>query len=442
MKISTILGLAGAACAQQSAYGQCGGSGYTGSTECVSGFSCAYVNGWYSQCQPGAAATTAPVTANTSITTSAKPVPTSSRQLNGTTTSKTLPIATSSSFSKTDGLQFSIDGVTSYFAGTNSYWMAFQMNNDDIDLALDHIKDSGLKILRVWGFNDVTTTPDSNTVWFQSFVSGQDPVINTGANGLQRLDYVVKAAESRGIKLIINFVNNWTDYGGMAAYMTYYLGSASSETNAAWYNSTDIQTQYKTYIKTVVSRYANSTAVFAWELANEPRCKGCETSVIYDWATSISAYIKSLDPNHMVTLGDEGFGLSGGTSYPYTYGEGVDFVKNLDIETIDFGALHLYPSSWGVTNDFGNEWITAHGAACATAGKPCLFEEYGVTSDHCNVEKPWQETALSTEGIAGDLFWDFGDTLSGGKTSDDGNTIFYDTDDWTCLVTDHVSQIG
>lgn len=59
----------------------------------------------------------------------------------------------------------------------------------------------------------------------------------------------------------------------MAAYMNYYGGSENPE----WYNNTQIQTQYKKYIKTVVSRYSNSSAVFAWELANEPRCNGCET---------------------------------------------------------------------------------------------------------------------------------------------------------------------
>lgn len=31
-------------------------------------------------------------------------------------------------------------------------------------------------------------------------------------------------------------------------------------------------------------------------------------------------------------------------SYPFTYYEGVDFEKNLQIPTIDFGTLHLYPS--------------------------------------------------------------------------------------------------
>jgi len=47
----------------------------------------------------------------------------------------------------------------------------------------------------------------------------------------------------------------------------------------------------------------------------------------------------------MVTLGDEGFGLSGDSSYPYQTGEGHDWVKLLNIPSIDFGTYHLYPSS-------------------------------------------------------------------------------------------------
>lgn len=110
-----------------------------------------------------------------------------------------------------------MDGKTGYFAGTNSYWIGFLTNNADVDLVMSHLQTSGLKILRVWGFNDVNSTPGSGNVWYQS-LSGSTPTINTGANGLQRLDYVVKSAEAHGIKLIINFVNNWDDYGGIKAY--------------------------------------------------------------------------------------------------------------------------------------------------------------------------------------------------------------------------------
>ena len=43
----------------------------------------------------------------------------------------------------------------------------------------------------------------------------------------------------------------------------------------------------------------------------------------------------------------EGFGLATDSdgSYPFTYGEGLNFTMNLGISTIDFGTFHLYPNS-------------------------------------------------------------------------------------------------
>jgi mannan endo-1,4-beta-mannosidase len=214
------------------------------------------------------------------------------------TTTTTKATASATGFPTTNGLEFEIDGKTNYFAGSNSYWIGFLTNNDDVDLVFDHMAESGLRILRVWGFNDVNTVPSSGTVYYQLLKDGT-ATINTGADGLQRLDYVVASAEARNVKLIINFVNNWSDYGGMAAYVTAFGGSQTS-----WYTNTAAQTAYRAYIKAVVSRYIDSPAVFAWELANEPRCKGCNTSVLYNWIKSTSAYIKSLDSKHMVAIGD------------------------------------------------------------------------------------------------------------------------------------------
>ncbi|KAI3324489.1 carbohydrate-binding module family 1 [Xylariaceae sp. AK1471] len=430
-----LVALAGTASADIALYGQCGGLTYSGETTCVSGAHCQYMNDYYSQCTPGAgSATTTLITTTTKVTTTTPTTKTTSTK----TTTTTAGAPSSTSFASAVGLKFQIDGKVGYFAGTNSYWIGFLTNNADVDKALNDLQSAGLKILRVWGFNDVTSDPGSGTVWYQK-LSASGSTINTGANGLQRLDYVVSAAEKRGIKLIINFVNNWSDYGGMAAYVTAFGGSATS-----WYTNTAAQTQYKAYIKAVVSRYAQSSAVFAWELANEPRCNGCATSVITKWASDTSAYIKSLDSKHMVTLGDEGFGLATGTdgSYPFSYNEGGDFEANLKIATLDFGTFHLYPNSWGTSYDWGNTWVKAHAAACKAAGKPCLFEEYGAPSDHCNIESPWQKTSLAADGMAGDLFWQLGTTLSNGQTSNDGNTIYTGSSDWTCLVTNHVAAIG
>lgn len=72
----------------------------------------------------------------------------------------------------------------------------------------------------------------------------------------------------------------------------------------------------------------------------------------------MSAYIKSLDSSHYVSLGDEGFFNRGSSqTYPYQGGEGVDFEANLRISTLDYGTFHLYTNSWGQTYDWGNGWI-------------------------------------------------------------------------------------
>ncbi|KAL5049069.1 hypothetical protein BDW71DRAFT_165319 [Aspergillus fruticulosus] len=355
-----------------------------------------------------------------------------------TTPSPTPTPSASGSFATTSGIQFVIDGEAGYFPGSNAYWIGFLKNNSDVDHVFDRVASSGLRILRVWGFNDVNTVPTDGSVYFQLHQNGKS-TINTGKDGLQRLDYVVQSAEKHGIKLIINFVNYWDDYGGMNAYVKAYGAADKTE----WFENEDIQAAYQAYIEAVVGRYIDSPAVFAWELANEPRCKGCETSVMHNWTAETSAFIKGLDAKHLVCIGDEGFGLDTGSdgSYPFLYSEGSDFAAALSIDTIDFGTIHLYPDSWDRNNSWGNLWITSHAAACAAAGKPCLLEEYGVTSDHCAIEKQWQHTARNATGIAADLYWQFGDKLSGGLSPNDGHTLYYGSEQFECLVTEHVEAI-
>lgn len=49
----SIFSLAVAVAAQQSPYGQCGGSSYAGPTSCTAGYICTSYNPYYYQCIPG-----------------------------------------------------------------------------------------------------------------------------------------------------------------------------------------------------------------------------------------------------------------------------------------------------------------------------------------------------------------------------------------------------
>lgn len=305
------------------------------------------------------------------------------------------------------------------------------------------------KVLRVWGFGDVNTLPDPsngdpNKVYFQ-VLNSTGSYINFGPDGLQRLDYAVSSAEKHGVKLVLNFINNWNDYGGINAYTTAFGANATE-----WFTDATSQKVYRNYIDVLVNRYKKSTAIFAWELGNEPRCKGCPTSVITKWAADVSKYIKSLDPGHLVTLGDEGWfapgtALSGDDgSYAYSGSEGVDFVANLGISTLDYGTFHLYPDSWGYEYPWGNDWIIQHDEVGKKSGKPVILEEYGAPfpGNHTPIYKPWQDTVVKS-GVAADQVWQFGthDLSVPGESLGDVNSIYFNESEYKVLGFEHAATM-
>jgi len=241
--------------------------------------------------------------------------------------------------------QFMKDGQPFKFVGTNAYWLPSLESDDDIQNTLHNIASMGIKVVRTWAFNDVTEIPQNGT-WFQLIANGTTS-INNGTNGLQRLDAVVSAAEKEGISLIMSLTNNWNpqpltdntplvpvagsfrrdvtvgtgndlnrntlsnDYGGMDAYVREF---GTSKNHDEFYLNNSIINIFNNYTKQVVSRYVNSPAILAWELANDARCNSsiaatavCQTTTVTQWHATVANFVKSVDPNHLVSSGVQGF---------------------------------------------------------------------------------------------------------------------------------------
>ncbi|KAL4254228.1 glycosyl hydrolase 5 (cellulase A) family protein [Abortiporus biennis] len=410
--------------AQQPEWGQCGGIGWTGGTTCVAGTVCTKQNDYYSQCLPGVATTSAPSTTTSQPATSTPPSTTTAP-----TTTVSAPAPTG--FVGVSGQKFVLNGQTYTVVGANSYWVGLMgLSTANMNASFADIAKAGGTTVRTWGFNEVTSP---NGDYYQSWSNGV-PTVNTGATGLQNFDNVVAAAKANGIRLIVALTNNWSDYGGMDVYVQQLLGSSDHD---YFYTNANVQAAYQNYVKTFVSRYVNEPTIMAWELSNEPRCKGstgtwtgtCTTTTVTNWASTMSAFIKSIDPNHLVAIGDEGFfNEPGNPSYPYQGTEGVDFTANLAIKTIDFGTFHAYPISWGQTSDptgWGVQWIKDHQTAQAAANKPVILEEFGVTDSQATTYTAWY-SAIESSGLTGDLIWQAGSHLSTGSTPDDGYAIYPD----------------
>ncbi|OCH95076.1 glycoside hydrolase [Obba rivulosa] len=421
--------------AQSAEWGQCGGIGWTGATTCVSGTVCTELNSYYFQCLPGAASSSVPAQPTTPPVTS---TPTAAP------TSTVAPGPVPTGFVKTSGQNFVLNGETYTLVGANSYWVGLMgYSTSDMNKAFSDIAATGATTVRTWGFNEVTTASgDYYNLW-----SGSTATVNTGPTGLENFDNVVAAAKANGLRLIVALTNNWDNYGGMDVYVQQILNSADHD---LFYTNSEVISAYQSYVKTFVSRYVDEPGILAWELANEPRCTGstgtstgtCTTKTITQWIETMSAYIKSIDSNHLVAVGDEGFFNDPSSSdYPYQGGEGIDFNANLNISTIDFGTFHLYPQSWGESepSTWGSQWITDHSTSQKSANKPVIVEEFGSTSDQEDVYTAWYSTIIST-GLTGDLIWQAGSDLSNGDTPNDGYAIYPGTDVYT-LDTQHAAAL-
>ncbi|KAL8678343.1 MAG: hypothetical protein Q9186_005300 [Xanthomendoza sp. 1 TL-2023] len=358
------------------------------------------------------------------------------------------PTPAFSTVSPTNKRLFQLEGKTQYFAGTNAWWLGHLQKNEDVDIAVSQIAATGYKVARVWGFGTTNDPGKPYDVWYQVLNSSGQYFNHDPVTGIARLDYALAAAQKKGIQLILPLLNNFDALGGINTYTNVYGGSHND-----FYTNPRAQAAYKNYIKFIVNRYKSSSAIFSWELCNEPRCPGCNPSVITKWASDISAYIKSLDRTHMVSLGDEGwFTATSATTIPnyeqsYAYGgyEGVDFQANLAIKTLDFGTFHLYPNQWGYNFTWGNTWIEQHNAVGKALGKPVMLEEYAVPqgelADRVAILLKWQETVVKKTSVAADAAWQFGTVFPSGATPLDEYAVFWNSSELEVVGVQHAREM-
>ncbi|KAJ3856031.1 glycoside hydrolase family 5 protein [Lentinula lateritia] len=263
-----------------------------------------------------------------------------------TVPTKTVKRADSSQFVTTQGSKFFVNGSEFPIIGTNAYWLQALNEEQDIINTFSNISALGIKVVRAWGFNDVTEIPETGT-WFQLIANGTTSV-NTGANGLQKLDMIIKHAESFGIYVLLTLTNNWAplatdnltesidglkssvqsravvdtfnasrprnflsnDYGGMDVYVRQF----GLQTHDEFYTNQTVLNAFMNYTTQIVTRYVDSPAVLAWELANDARCNSsvaasatCTPQTVTQWHSTVAQHIKALDPNHLISSGTQGF---------------------------------------------------------------------------------------------------------------------------------------
>jgi hypothetical protein len=212
------------------------------------------------------------------------------------------------SFVTRDGASVTLYGVPFRFVGVNAYDSAGDPAIYQCGTRLR--TESGAKVVRFWAFQQYTA----------------------GGTNWSALDRVIRLAREHNLKLIPVLENQWAEctQGGYKfddwyarGYLSPYGGYALS---------------YREYLRRVLQRYRDEPTIMAWSLMNEPESKSASGTPapepLYSFAQDVSALAKSLDPNHLVTLG-----VAGGAQ-PGVRGDSYEQLHSL--ETIDFAEFHDY----------------------------------------------------------------------------------------------------
>lgn len=351
------------------------------------------------------------------------------------------PVAEESEFVTRQGSQLMLAGRPFRFVGTNAYFLQPEMaygNAAGVVETLDTMVELGLSVARVWAFNDHDPEQDPAAIQVAPGVYREESLV--------ALDRVVAEAKQRNIRLILTLVNYWPDYGGVNRYVAWCNCNASA---SDFYTDERMKGWYRDYVTMLVNRtntvtgipYRDEPTILALELGNELRNPGGRPEDLLAWQEEMAAYIKSLDPNHLVADGGEGFDdapdLYPGLSNPYAVrgGEGASYHRLVDLPSIDLVSYHLYPSKWGLDDD-GDVviWIRVHEALAQQAGKVAYLGEYGVAEEdtlRAATFDRWLTTALADNRSTGSLVWGL---VYESRPDYDGFSVYCPTQVETCAI--------
>ena len=275
--------------------------------------------------------------------------------------------------------QFVKDGSPYYFIGTNFWYgpiLASEGRGGDrerLTRELDSLCSMGVRNLRVLVGSDGP----------EGVYTKVEPVLQYAPGRyndtlLRGLDYFLVELGKRDMEAVLYLNNAW--------YVDYVAGFMKSDT---------ARTLFRRYVMDIISRtntvtgkaYRDDPAIFSWQICNEPRPFGADNKEVFrDWLISTAELIKSIDPNHMVSVGSEG-----------KYGCEVDLGLWEEIGRsphIDYLNIHIWPFNWGWTTredmasgnvtpavELSREYLQEHLEVARRMGKPLVVEEFGFPRD-------------------------------------------------------------
>ena len=268
------------------------------------------------------------------------------------------------------------------------------------------------------------------------------------ARVISGLDVLLAEMGKRNMKAVVYLSNNWEWSGGFLQYLQWNgkITDSVMRNKMDWETMRDVISQfygcapcledYLSQVKYVVghtntvtgTKYVDDPTIMAWQIANEPR--PMRPYAIDDYKKFVqrsAALIKSMDKNHLLTVGTEG-----------TIGtENAEVYKDLHSDkNVDYLTIHIWPKNWGWFTGKSMEhkmdsilrptlkYIQQHEATALELNKPLVLEEFGLPRNgisfsidtattyrdifYKNILATWQRNNATNGPLAGINFWAYG----------------------------------
>ena len=228
---------------------------------------------------------------------------------------------------------------------------------------------------------------------------------------LAGLDYLLMEMGKRDMVAVLYLNNSWEWSGGYGFYLEHAGEGVAPRPNEDGYPAfMNFMRKYATsekahklfydYVRFIISRtnrytnvaYVDDPAIMSWQIGNEPRAFGKEELQPFtNWLKEASALIRSLDKNHLISIGTEG---AWGCEGDYETYEKISSDPN-----IDYCNIHIWPYNWSWAKpdrliedlpaacDSTKQYIDRHIEICDRLNKPLVMEEFGYPRDGFKFDK-------------------------------------------------------
>ncbi|MDR1737597.1 MAG: cellulase family glycosylhydrolase [Candidatus Symbiothrix sp.] len=400
--------------------------------------------------------------------------------------------ASAQTFVKVSNTQLTVGEQAYYFVGTNFWYGAILGstgqggNRERLAKELDLMQSVGITNLRVLvgaeGFAQYekrvrpTLQPEPG-VYNDSLFDG--------------LDYFLNELGKRKMYAVLYLNNTWDWSGGFNQYLEWTgRPPMPEEANNNWRMYCEYAAQYATceackelffnHIRAVLGRtnrysglpYSDDPAIMAWQVCNEPRAFSRAAKAPFaQWLRETTALIRSLDANHLISLGSEGVI---GCELDTALFETIHSDPN-----VDYITMHIWPKNWNWidsknvvgTLDAGiaatDKYIEQHLHFARKLNKPLVIEEFGYPRDnhlfvlddpttardryYAHILQRVRQSASENDVLAGSNFWAWGgyarpahewwqpwDDYTGDPAQEEqGLNAVFDTDSTMIIIKNH-----